>query len=83
MQADFSYGPGEAANDPAGLPLTISIFADRAHLRHQIGEDAESAGLRIGQSGEVRDLLSGEATALGDLVLARPHARLHARSRCY
>nr|WP_137677476.1 MarR family transcriptional regulator [Parerythrobacter lutipelagi] len=69
MQADFSYGPADAVNDPAGLPLTVSIFADRVHLRDQIAEDAASAGLRIGQTDAVSALLTGYPKALGDLVL--------------
>lgn len=73
MQHDFSHASGgavvEAANDPAGLPLVVSIFADRSHLREQIAEDVSSAGLNIGRTGSVGELLSGEAWALGDVVL--------------
>ena len=69
MQADFTYEPAEAANDPAGVPLTVSVFADRAHLRDQIAEDARAAGLRIGQVGDIAQVLDGEARPLGDIVL--------------
>ncbi|MEZ5694710.1 MAG: winged helix DNA-binding protein [Altererythrobacter sp.] len=69
MQADFTYRGAEAANDPAGLPLSVSIFADRAHLRDQIAEDAAAAGLRVGQCGAVAELLEGGPQALGDIVL--------------
>jgi DNA-binding MarR family transcriptional regulator len=51
------------------LPLAVSIFADRAHLRAQMAEDAAAAGFRLTRSGEVGDLLSGEAAALGEVVL--------------
>jgi hypothetical protein len=65
-QADFAYEP---ANDAAGLPLMVSIFADRAHLREDMRGDAAAAGFRIGQCGGVRDLLEGEARPLGEVVL--------------
>ncbi|MXP47161.1 winged helix DNA-binding protein [Altererythrobacter luteolus] len=72
-QADFDYHPtGVArgvANDPAGLPLTVSVFADRSHVRAGILDDALAAGLRQGQVGSVDDLLGGEACSLGEVVL--------------
>jgi hypothetical protein len=66
-QSNFAYLA--ASNDAAGLPLALSVFADRAHLRSQIVEDAELAGLRIAQTGDVAELLSCEARPLGDVVL--------------
>lgn len=57
------------ANDAAGLPLALSVFADRAHLRDQMREDAEAAGFRIAEAGEVALLLDGEARPLGEVVL--------------
>lgn len=57
------------ANDAAGLPLALSVFADRAHLRDQMREDAEAAGFRIAEAGEVALLLEGEARPLGEVVL--------------
>jgi hypothetical protein len=70
-QADFAYLP---ANDAAGLPLAVSIFADRAHLREDIREDAQAAGFRIAQCGEIALLVAdqaedGAALALGEVVL--------------
>ena len=44
-QTNFAYAA--PANDAAGLPLTLSIYADRAHLRGTIRDDAEAAGFRI------------------------------------
>ncbi len=64
---DFSYGA--PANDMAGLRLTISLFADRAHLRDQMREDAEGAGFRMSEVGAVDLLLAGAARPLGDVVL--------------
>lgn len=66
-QANFAYIA--APNDAAGLPLALSVFADRPYLRGQIRDDAEAAGLRLMQSGEIAELLSGEARPLGDVVV--------------
>ena len=67
-QSNFAYLT--PSNDAAGLPLALSIFADRAHLRGQIGDDAQMAGLRLAQSGEMALLLTGgEASPLGDVVM--------------
>ena len=64
-QADFAYAPAE---DAAGLPLAVSIFADRAHIRDEIRDDASAAGLRVRECGDVAALLEGEARPLGELV---------------
>lgn len=66
-QANFAYS--SAANDAAGLPLSLSIFADRAHLRDQMRDDAQAAGFRIGETADVASLLEGEARPLGEVVL--------------
>ncbi|MEY4473755.1 MAG: hypothetical protein RL671_2059 [Pseudomonadota bacterium] len=63
----FSYGA--PAEDTAGLPLALSIFADRGHLREELREDAEAAGFRIAEAGDVATLLEGDARPLGDVVL--------------
>ncbi|MFZ1744252.1 MAG: winged helix DNA-binding protein [Pontixanthobacter sp.] len=72
-QADFHYQTSEitrdAANDPAGVPLAVSIFADRAHIRDTIRDDALAAGFRLGIVGDLTNLLEGKASALGDAVL--------------
>jgi DNA-binding MarR family transcriptional regulator len=57
------------AGEPSGLPLVISVFADRAHLRGLMRDDAEAAGFRIAQAADVSALLEGEARPLGDVVL--------------
>ena len=71
-QANFAYNL--PANDPAGVPLALSIFADRGHLREQLREDADAAGFRIAEVAEVAALLAGsddgaEARPLGEVVL--------------
>jgi hypothetical protein len=74
-QADFAYQPAnDAAKDGAGMPLAVSIFADRAYLRELLREDSEAAGFRIAQCGAVADLLAGDreegdVRPLGDVVL--------------
>jgi hypothetical protein len=65
-QANFAY---EAANDAVGLPLAVSVFADRPHLRAEIREDAEAAGFRIAEAGDFAALLEGDARPLGEVVL--------------
>lgn len=74
-QADFAYEPAnDTSNNLGRLPLGVSIFADRGHLREDMREDAEAAGFRIAQCGEVGELLAdheteGEALPLGEVVL--------------
>lgn len=65
-QPDFLY---EAANDAAGLPLTVSLFADRPHVRDEIRDDAQAAGFRMLDCGPVVGLLSADAKALGEVVI--------------
>ncbi len=67
LQPDFAYGT--AANDAAGLPLSLSVFADRAHVRDQMREDADAAGFRIAEVSDLSCLLEGEARPLGEVVL--------------
>lgn len=70
-QSNFAYA--SPANDAAGLPVALSIFADRPHLRDQMRDDAEAAGFRIAGVGAVASLLEdGEdarARLLGEVVL--------------
>jgi Winged helix DNA-binding domain len=65
--AGFAYAA--PANEPAGLPLSVSVYADRAHLRETMREDAAAAGLRIADAGDLARLLDSEARALGEVVL--------------
>jgi hypothetical protein len=70
-QASYAYS--EPANDAAGstlpLALSLSIYADRAHVRGTIRDDAEAAGFRIAEVADMASLLEGEAKALGEVVL--------------
>ncbi|PEQ14747.1 MarR family transcriptional regulator [Novosphingobium sp. PC22D] len=75
MQDAFAVGTGPELDYAAtgdtqgGLPVSLSIFADRAHVRETIREDAEAAGVRITNIGDLGGLRGGEARALGDVVL--------------
>jgi hypothetical protein len=66
-QADFAYDAPSC--DTAGLPLALSVFADRPHLRDEMRGDALAAGFRVAQAEEIASLLEGEARPLGDVVL--------------
>lgn len=66
-QTSLSYAA--PANDGAGMPLALSVFADRARLRGEIRDDAEAAGLRVAEAADVTALLEGEPRPLGQVVL--------------
>lgn len=66
-QADIAYAA--SATDLAGLPRTLTIFADRAQLRSEMRDDVEAFGLRVRLSADVAGLLEGEARPLGEIVL--------------
>lgn len=63
---DWTYGTAEG---PAGLPLALSIYADRPHVRATLSEDAAAAGLRVGVAADLAALAAGEARPLGDVVM--------------
>jgi DNA-binding MarR family transcriptional regulator len=52
-----------------GLPIALSLFVDRPHLRDEMRDDALAAGFRITQTAAVASLLEGEARPLGEVVL--------------
>jgi len=54
---------------PSGLPLTVSIFADRVHLRAEMAEDAAAVGFHVAVSGDLAALLGEAPLALGDIIL--------------
>jgi len=71
-QANFAYASPtqiSPANDAAGMPLTLSIFADRGHLRGMMRDDAEAAGFRLAEASPLAELLEGAARPLGEVVL--------------
>lgn len=66
-RVNFAYA--SPANDAAGLPIAISIFADRAHLRATMREDAEAAGFHVREATGLESVLEGAPKALGEIVL--------------
>lgn len=70
LRRNFAYGsPGAARVTEPGPPVALSIFADRAHVRAVIRDDAEAAGLTVATEGALPDLLEGSARPLGEVVL--------------
>lgn len=65
-QADFAY---DSAQDGAGLPARVAIFAEDEGLRRQIGADLGGAGFRSIDGGSLRSLLEGPIALLGDVVV--------------
>ncbi len=65
--ADFSYGTSQDAS--GGGAVSLAIFADRAHVRATMGEDAAGAGLEVAQAGPLGDLLQANGRPLADIVL--------------
>jgi hypothetical protein len=63
---DFSYG---CADDGAGLPARVAIFAEDEGVRSQIGADLGGAGFRSIDGGSLRALLEGPIALLGDVVV--------------
>lgn len=65
-QADFSY---DIADDGAGLPARVAIFAEDEGVRRQIAADLGGAGFRSIDGGSLRALLEGPIALLGDVVV--------------
>ncbi|MEL7718639.1 MarR family transcriptional regulator [Citromicrobium bathyomarinum] len=61
-------GPAYAPRDGGGLPVAISLFADRPHVREAMRADAQLAGFRVAQAEGLIALDDGKTRALGDLV---------------
>ena len=65
-QVDFAYG---AIADAVGLPLDVSIYADRAAVRVELAEDVAAAGLTLRECGSLELLAEGDLRVLGEAVL--------------
>ncbi|AKH42341.1 hypothetical protein FHS61_000111 [Altererythrobacter atlanticus] len=63
--SDFAYGQ---VHDAGGLSMTVSIFADRPHLREELREDIGAAGLHVRECGPVAELLAGKPRSLGEVI---------------
>ena len=64
MQDDFLYEP---VCDAAGCQLSVTVLADRDHVRAEMRADAASAGFRILDSCSLEEYAQGPLAALGDL----------------
>ncbi|WP_417318841.1 MarR family transcriptional regulator [Erythrobacter aureus] len=66
MQANFSYEP---VSDSSGGRLSVTVLADRDHVRAEMREDALAAGFRLLECCSLEEYAQGPLAALGDLVL--------------
>ncbi|MFU7527777.1 MarR family transcriptional regulator [Qipengyuania sp. ASV99] len=67
---DFAYDAApDAAQDASGVPARVAIFADRAAMRAQMGEDVSGAGFRAIDGGAIDTLLEGPIAMIGDVVM--------------
>lgn len=66
-QPDFAYGAAPAR--AAGRGVALTIYANRAHLRATLREDAQAAGLMVQATGALADLAQGVDRPLGDVVM--------------
>ena len=68
---NFAYAA--PANDAVGIALSLAIFADRPHVRHQLREDALAAGFRVTDSTGLDRLIDdagdGAVQPLAEVVL--------------
>ena len=65
-QADFAY---DMVGTEQRAALAVAIYGDDAAQRQAIGEDARTAGLRLGDVGPVAALVEGAERALADVVV--------------
>ena len=72
-QAGFQHSGDDAGGHAAALDapfdLSVSVFADRAHVRDTIRDDALAAGFRLQEAASVEILVEGSARPIGDVVL--------------
>lgn len=66
MQANFDYEP---VRDASGSQLTVTVLADRDHVRTEMHEDALAAGFRVLDCCSLEEYAQGPLAALGDCVL--------------
>ena len=66
--ADVVYGSA-TASDPAGLPLELSVYADRPAVRQQLAEEARAAGFRLRGIESLEALADDRARPLAGTLL--------------
>ena len=65
-QANFAY---DVLHDQAVRSVSVSLFADRPHMRNILHDDAQAAGLLIAECGSLDSLLEGDPKPLPDVVM--------------
>jgi DNA-binding MarR family transcriptional regulator len=55
--------------DAAGCQLSVTVLADRDHIRAEMREDALAAGFRVRECCSLEEYAQGPLAALGDLVM--------------
>ncbi len=66
LSPDFTYA---LAADSAGLPLAVSIFADRDGVRSEMREDVDAAGFALRECGSIARALDADPQPLGEVVM--------------
>lgn len=70
LLSQLAYAPGR---DATRLPVAVSIFADRAHVRGQLAEDVADAGFHLLRNASLAEVLAdafdGAAAAADEIVL--------------
>ena len=66
MQANFDYEP---VRNAAGCQLSVTVLANRDHIRAEMREDALAAGFRVRECCSLEEYAQGPLAALGDLVM--------------
>ena len=66
---DMSDGRYDAAQDAAGLPARVAIFAERAGVRAEIAQDLAGAGFCTFDGGGLAGLVDGPVMLLGDVAV--------------
>lgn len=75
LQNGYDAGPAPDViydtprSDTAGLPVSLSVYADRAHVREAARDDAGAVGLKVTGIEDLGALLTGGPRSLGDVVL--------------
>ncbi len=65
-QVNFAYA---AVADAVGLPLSVSILADLDHVRGEMRDDVEAAGLTLRECGSLTSVMEGGPRPLGEAIL--------------
>ncbi len=63
---DFAYA---AVADAVGLPLSVSVLADLDHVREEMRDDVEAAGLTLRECGSLTSVMEEGPRALGEAIL--------------